>query len=189
MGRTTVRIILHGSKQPVLGALTRRPILVYQAANSEEELRRIPLLVTWVNGVRLWAGGFVINSKSWTGTAVWCEEGEPFPIRKAAGPALLVLNDEGGLLRAGPTFPETLRVDLRFGWEEVEKIERMRYLGIPFLNEAVRFTLKPTATGPGSRTFSFGGIMTKRTTQEIVDFGESEGVRVEREAKFKIVRP
>ena len=81
-----------------------------------------------------------MNSKSWTGTAVWREEGEPFPIRKPAGPALLLLNDEGGLLRAGPTFPETLRVDIRFGWEEVEKIERMRYLGIPLLGEAVRFT-------------------------------------------------
>jgi hypothetical protein len=131
----------------------------------------------------------VINSKSWTGTAVWREEGEPFPIRKPAGPAVLLLNDEGGLLRAGPTFPETLRVDLRFCWEEVQKIERMRYLGIPFLNEAVRFTLKAGSTGSGSRTFSFGGFMTKRTTQEIVDFGESKGVRVEREAKFKIVRP
>jgi hypothetical protein len=132
----------------------------------------------------------LINSKSWTGTAVWREESDPFPIRKAAGPARLLLNDEGGLLRAGPTFPETLRVDVRFGWEEVEKIERMRYLlGIPFLNEAVRFTLKPGPTRTGSRTFSFGGIMTKRTTEEIVDFGEAEGVRVEREAKFKIVRP
>ena len=131
----------------------------------------------------------MMNSKSWTGTAVWREDGDPFPIRKAAGPAALLLNDEGGLLRAGPTFPETLRVDLRFGWEEVEKIERMRYLGIPFLGEAVRFTLKPNPTGTGSRTFSFGGLMTKRTTEEIVDFGETEGVRVEREAKFKIVRP
>ncbi len=130
----------------------------------------------------------MMNGKSWTGTAVWREEGDPFPIRKPAGPALL-LNDEGGLLRAGPTFPETLRVDLRFGWEEVEKIERMRYLGIPFLGEAVRFTLKPAPTDTGSRTFSFGGIMSKRTTEEIVDFGEGEGVRVEREAKFKIVRP
>ena len=131
----------------------------------------------------------MINSKSWTGTAVWREEGDPFPIRKPAGPALLHLNDEGGLLRAGPTFPETLRVDLRFGWEEVEKIVRIRYLGIPFLSEALRFTLKPGPTDTGSRTFSFGGIMSKRTTEEIVDFGESEGVRVEREAKFKIVRP
>ena len=65
----------------------------------------------------------------------------------------------------------------------------MRYAGIPFLNEAVRFTLKPAPTRTGSRTFSFSGIMTKRTTQEIVDFGQTEGVRVEREAKFKIVRP
>jgi hypothetical protein len=92
-------------------------------------------------------------------------------------------------LRAGPTFPETLRVDLWFGWEEVEKIERMRYLGIPFLGEAIRFTLKPAPTGTGSRTFSFGGIMSRRTTEEIVAFGETEGVRVEREIKFKIVRP
>ena len=130
-----------------------------------------------------------MDSKSWTGTAVWREESEPFPIRKPAGPAVLLLNDKGGLLRAGPTFPETLRVDLRFDWEEVQKIEMMRYLGIPFLDEAVRFTLKPGPTGTGSRTFSFGGFMTKRTIEEIVDFGESEGVRVEREAKFKFVRP
>ncbi len=131
----------------------------------------------------------MMNGKSWTGTAVWREEGDPFPIRKAAGAAALLLDEEGGLLKAGPTFPKTLRVDVRFGWDEVEKIERMRYLGIPFLDEAVRFTLKPHPTGTGARTFSFGGIMTKRTTLEIVDFGESEGVKVEREAKFKIVRP
>src|SRR5829696_7901973 len=49
MGRTTVLIILHGSNQPVLGASTRRPILVYQAANSEEELRRTHLPRTSVN--------------------------------------------------------------------------------------------------------------------------------------------
>jgi hypothetical protein len=131
----------------------------------------------------------VMNGKSWTGTAVWREEGDPFPIRKAAGAAALLLDEEGGLLKAGPTFPKTLRVDLRFGWDEVEKIERMRYLGIPFLGEAVRFTLKEGPTGTGSRTFSFGGMMTKRTTNEIVDFGESEGVKVEREAKFKLIQP
>ena len=131
----------------------------------------------------------MINSKSWTGTAVWREEGGPFPIRKAAGAAALLLDEEGGLLKAGPTFPKTLRVDVRFGWDEVEKIERMRYLGIPFLGEAVRFTLRGSSVGTGSRIFSFGGIMTKRTTEEIVDFGESKGAEVEREAKFKIVWP
>ena len=130
-----------------------------------------------------------MSGKSWTGSAVWREEGDPFPIRKAAGAAALLLDQEGGLLKAGPTFPKTLGVDLRFGWDEVEKIERMRYLGLPFLGEAVRFTLKESPTGTGSRMFSFGGMMTKRTTDEIVDFGESEGVKVEREAKFKIVRP
>ena len=130
-----------------------------------------------------------MNGKSWTGSAVWREEGDPFPIRKAAGAAALLLNQEGGLLKAGPTFPKTLRVDLRFGWDEVEKIERMCYLGIPFVGEAVRFTLKEGLTGTGSRMFSFGGMMTKRTTNEIVDFGESEGVKVERQAKVKIFRP
>jgi hypothetical protein len=49
MGRTTVLITLHGSKHQVLGASARRPILVYQAAPSEEELRRIQLLRGWVN--------------------------------------------------------------------------------------------------------------------------------------------
>ena len=130
-----------------------------------------------------------MNGKSWTGSAVWREEGDPFPIRKAAGAAALLLDQDGGLLKAGPTFPKTLGVDLRFGWDEVEKIERMCYLGIPFLGEAVRFTLKKGPTGTGSRMFSFGGMMTKRTTNEIVDFGESEGVKVERQAKVKILRP
>src|SRR3712207_5080929 len=124
-----------------------------------------------------------MNGKSWTGTAVWREEGDPFPIRKAAGAAALLLDEKGGLLRAGPTFPKTLGVDVRFGWDEVEKIERMRYLGIPFLGEGVRFTLKGAPTGTGSRIFSFGGVMTKRTAEEIVAFGESKGVEVEREAK------
>ncbi len=131
----------------------------------------------------------VMNGKSWTGSAVWRQEGDPFPIRKAAGPAALLLDQDGGLLKAGPTFPKTLRVDLRFGWDEVEKIERMCYLGIPFLGEAVRFTLKEGPTGGGSRIFSFGGMMRKRTTNEIVEFGESEGVKVERRAKVKIFRP
>ena len=130
-----------------------------------------------------------MNRKSWTGSAVWREEGDPFPIRKPAGAAVLLLDREGGLLKAGPTFPKALGVDLRFVWDEVVKIERMRYLGIPFLGEAVRFTLQKRPTGTGSRTFSFGGMMTKRTTNEIVDFGESEGVKVEREPRFKMVRP
>jgi hypothetical protein len=135
----------------------------------------------------------VMNAKSWTGTAVWREVGDPFPIRKAAGAAALLLDEEGGLLKAGPAFPKTLRVEVRFGWEEVEKIERMRYLGIPFLGEAVRFTLRgggaPYYMARGSRIFSFGGIMTKRIPDEIVAFGESRGAEVEREVKFKIVRP
>ena len=49
MGRTTVLITHHGSKHPVLGASARRPILVYQAATSEEELLRIPIPRTSVN--------------------------------------------------------------------------------------------------------------------------------------------
>src|SRR3712207_8860409 len=93
-----------------------------------------------------------MNDKSWTGSAVWREEGDPFPIRKAAGAAALLLDEEGGLLKAGPTFPKTLRVDVRFGWDEVEKIERMRYLGIPFLGEAVRFTLRESSGEPDRKS-------------------------------------
>ena len=48
-----------------------------------------------------------MNSKSWTGTAVWREEGEPFPIRKAAGPAMLLLNDEWGCCE--PVLPSPKR--------------------------------------------------------------------------------
>ncbi len=130
-----------------------------------------------------------MNRKIWTGSAVWRQEGDPFPIRKASGAAALLLDQEGGLLRAGPTFPKSLRVDFRFGWDEVEKVERMRYFGIPFLGEAVRFTLKEGFTGTGSRTFSFGGLMTKKTTNQIVDFVEGEGVTVERNPKIKMVQP
>ena len=131
----------------------------------------------------------MMNRKIWTGSAVWRQEGDPFPIRKASGAAALLLDQEGGMLRAGPTFPKSLRVDVRFGWNEVEKVERMRYFGILFVGEAVRFTLKERPTGAGSRMFSFGGMMMKRTTNEIVDFGESEGVKVERQAKIKIFWP
>jgi hypothetical protein len=49
MGSTTVLITLHGSKHLVLGASARRPILVYQAATSEERLLRISLPRTPVN--------------------------------------------------------------------------------------------------------------------------------------------
>jgi hypothetical protein len=59
MGRTTVPITFHGSKHPVLGASTRRPILVYQAATSEGELRRIPLpKLSEKRSERAFEGGF-----------------------------------------------------------------------------------------------------------------------------------
>ena len=131
----------------------------------------------------------MMNRKIWTGSAVWRQEGDPFPIRKASGAAALLLDQEGGLVRAGPTFPKSLRVDFRFVWDEVEKVERMRYFGIPFVGEAVRFTLKEGSSGTGQRTFSFGGLMTKRTTNQIVDFVEGEGVKVERKTKIKMVQP
>jgi hypothetical protein len=51
MGRTTVLITLHDSKHPVLGASARRPILVYQAATSVEEILRIHLLRGWMHNL------------------------------------------------------------------------------------------------------------------------------------------
>jgi hypothetical protein len=50
-----------------------------------------------------------MSGKSWTGSAVWREEGDAFSIRKAAGAAALLLDHEGGLLKAGPTFPIQFR--------------------------------------------------------------------------------
>jgi hypothetical protein len=109
----------------------------------------------------------------------------PLHDQESCGGRGIAARPRGRPVDVGPTFPKTLRVDVRFGWDEVEKIERMRYLGIPFWGEEVRFTLQERPTETGSRTFSFGTMLTKRTTNEIVDFGESEGVKVEREARFK----
>ncbi len=50
----------------------------------------------------------------------------------------LRLDDAGGTLsRPGRSQPEIM-----FAWSEVEKVERVRVLGLPFFGEGVRITLK-----------------------------------------------
>jgi hypothetical protein len=73
MGRTTVLVTLHGSKHPVLGASARRPILVYQAATSEEKHLRIPLLLRgWMNKDHQASLRFLINEEHTVAKPVRC---------------------------------------------------------------------------------------------------------------------
>lgn len=82
------------------------------------------------------------------------------------------------------------KLAIRFGWGEVQKVERIRYLGIPVLGEAIRFTLARNAPAVKlGGVFAFGGVMRKRTTAQILDFAESKGVKVERKARFAVVLP
>lgn len=127
-----------------------------------------------------------MTGRSWAGGALWRDEGNVVLGRRA--PAELHLNDEGGLLRSD-TGLLGARADIRFLWSEVEKAERVRYMGIPFLGEAVRFTLKRTPKRNSSRVFGFGGMMRKKTTLEILDLAESKGVRVAREGQIGFTQP
>ena len=75
----------------------------------------------------------MMNSKSWTGTAVWREESEPFPIRKAAGPALLHLNDEGGSVAGRSYLPRDLegRLPVWVGGGGEDREDALRWHPLP----------------------------------------------------------
>ena len=128
----------------------------------------------------------------WEGGAVWPawhQLGGALPAGKAMGrSAELTLDDQGGRLRAGPTFPRGLVVDIRFGWGEVERVERVKVLGLPFLGEGARFTLVDTTARGKSRTLLFYTLARSRTL-EILDFAESKGARVERKARIRFTQP
>lgn len=133
-------------------------------------------------------GAVPVNGKSWTGGVVW-REGVHSPAGKAPFPtAELTLSDEGGHLSAGPTFPRGLVVDHRFSWGEVEKAQRVLLLGMPFLGEAARFTLKEAPSSDGPRIFLFFTAR-KRRTLEMLDLGERGGARAERRARIRFIQP
>jgi hypothetical protein len=132
-----------------------------------------------------------MDARSWAGSVIWSKEDEPLQVRRVS--AELRLDDEGGRLLSDVGLSGS-KLDIRFGWAEVKKIERLRFWGVPLLGEALRFTLKkntPAANQSGlfAGVFTFGGLMRKRTTAQMLDFAESKGVKVERKARFAVIMP
>jgi len=127
-----------------------------------------------------------MDARSWAGSVIWSNEDEPLLVRTVT--AELRLDDQGGRVLSDVGLFGS-RLDIRFGWAEVKKVERLRFCGIPILGEALRVTLTkntPTANQRGvfGGAFTFGGLMRKRTTAQMLDFAESKGVKVQRKALF-----
>jgi len=74
-------------------------------------------------------------------------------------------------------------LDIRFGWGEVEKVERT-WSYFPW-EKGVRVTLTSTPTRTNSRKFAFGAA-TKRRAVQILDFAEERGASVDRRARFTL---
>ena|SRR5919202_3114057 len=128
-----------------------------------------------------------MSAKSWTGAVVWFQEDEPLMVRRVS--AELRLDHQGGRLLSDVGLFGS-KIDIRFERREVEKVERIRYLGLPILGESLRFTLKKNSPAAKKcRVFTFGGLMRKRTTAQMLDLAESQGVKVERRAHFAFVMP
>jgi hypothetical protein len=132
------------------------------------------------------------NVRSWPGGAYWNFKAKSHPLfgdawltRYATWPYVkLRLDDEGGALLHGNRSEPAIR----FGWQEVEDMERVRVLGVPFLGEGVCFTLKEAMVWGIRRRFVFFSG-SKGRTLEMLELSESKGVRVERRAKNKFTVP
>src|SRR5919107_1083449 len=132
------------------------------------------------------------NVRTWTGGAYWNFKARSHPLfgdawltRYATWPYVqLRLDDEGGALLHGNRSEPAIR----FGWQEVEEMERVRVLGFPFLGEGVRVTLKEVMVWGIRRRFVFFSL-SKGRTMDILDLSESKGVRVQRRAKNKFTVP
>ena len=98
------------------------------------------------------------------------------------------LDDEGVRLQAGPTFPRGLVVDIRVAWSEVEKVERVKMLGLPFSGEAARFTVLRDQGANGTQALLFFTFRRRRTL-EVLDRAESSGIAVERKARVRFNQP
>ncbi len=132
------------------------------------------------------------NARTWTGGAYWNFKTRGHPLFKdawmtkyATWPYVqLHLDDEGGALHhRRKSVPA-----LAFVWHEVEKMERVRVLGIPFLGEGVRVTLKEVMVWGTRRRFIFFSGRKVRT-MDILELAESQGVRVEKRAKNTFTVP
>jgi hypothetical protein len=132
------------------------------------------------------------KARTWTGGAYWNfkARGHPFfgdvwLTRYATWPFVqLRLDDEGGALLHGNKSEPAIR----FGWHEIEKMERLRVLAIPFLGEGVRFTLKEIMVWGIRRRFVFFSLSKGRSLR-MLKLAESKGVRVERRAKNAFTVP
>jgi hypothetical protein len=133
-----------------------------------------------------------VKSKTWTGGAYWNRRGNhPFfsssgwLTKYASYPYVrLRLDDQGGfLLHARRSDPE-----ITFAWSDVEMMERVRILGLPFLGEGARFTLREKMLQGMPMRFLFFS-WSKGRTMDILGFAELKGVTVERRAKTRFVVP
>jgi hypothetical protein len=69
-----------------------------------------------------------------------------------------------------------------FAWSEVENVESVRVLGLPFFGEGVRITLEEVMFwGVPRRLLFFSGI--KARTGDILGFAESRGAKARRRAR------
>ena len=132
------------------------------------------------------------EANSWTGGAYWHRRGNTpwskdpvWATKYATWPFVeLRLDGEGGTL----FYTRSSESEAAFAWSEIERMERVRVLGLPFFGEGVRFTFKERAARGIPRRllfFSFG----KGRTLDILGCAESRGVSVERRAKNVLVVP
>jgi hypothetical protein len=133
-------------------------------------------------GTRTWTGGAYWNFEArhhrLYGDRLWLTKYATYPYVR------LRLHEKGGaLLHRRRSEPE-----IAFAWPEVEGMERVRVLALPFLGEGVRVTLKEDMVWGIPRRFLFFSGRKKRT-MDILDIAESKGVRVERSAKNRFVVP
>jgi hypothetical protein len=130
---------------------------------------------------RTWAGGACWNYRRrhpLFGDRVWLMGYARYPYVR------LRLDDAGGvLLHPGRSQPEIV-----FAWPEVEKMERVRVFGVPFLGEGVRITLKEVMFWGIPRRLLFFS-RTEARTKDILGFAESRGVKVKRRARNMFVVP
>jgi hypothetical protein len=78
--------------------------------------------------------------------------------------------------------------EITFARSDVEMMERVRVLGLPFLGEGVRFTLREKMLQGMPMRFLFFS-WSKSRTMDILGFAELKGVTVERRAKTRFVVP
>ena len=135
--------------------------------------------------------GRAVNARSWTGGAHWhvrrkmpWSENEMWGIRHAGWPNVkLRLDNKGGAL----FYKRRGEPEVAFKWHEVEVMERIKVFALPFFGEGVRVTLKERIARVPRRFIFYS--WSRGRTMEILRLGESEGVRVDRRAKNKLVVP